>query len=64
MTRGQIADGLSLLVLQLANDADVPDGWADYEWAYVKGIASGEILRLRARLFPVELPDTSTPRQV
>ncbi len=50
MTREQIAEGLSLLVMQLANDADVPDGWQPHEWAYVKGIASGEILRLRDRL--------------
>lgn len=46
----QIIDGLDLLVLQLANDADVPDGWEPHEWAYVKGIASGGILRLRDRL--------------
>jgi hypothetical protein len=50
MTRDQILEGLSILVLQLANDADVPDGWQPHEWAYVKGIASGEILRLRDRL--------------
>ena len=50
MTREQIAAGLELLALQLANDPAVPDGWTAHEWAYVKGIASGEMLRLRDRL--------------
>ena len=50
MTRDQITEGLTVLAMQLANDADVPDGWEPEEWAYVKGIASGEILRLRDRL--------------
>ncbi len=57
MTRDQIVDGLSLLVMQLANDQDsrnVPNGWQPHEWAYLKGIASHAILRARALL--IELP--------
>lgn len=52
VTRAQIADGLSVLVLRLANgNADTtPDGWQPHEWAYVKGIAAGELIRLRDRL--------------
>lgn len=50
MTRDQIALGLSLLAMQLANDAEVPPGWTPHEWAYVKGVAAGEMLRLRDRL--------------
>jgi hypothetical protein len=53
MTRQKIAEGLSLLVMNLASGEDPtyrPSDWEPYEWAYVKGIASGEILRLRARL--------------
>lgn len=51
MTRAQIIEGLSVLVLHLANDRDnVPEGFAPHEWAYIKGIASGELLRLRDRL--------------
>ncbi len=51
MTRDQIAAGLSLLVLHLANDQDfVPPGWTPHEWAYLKGLASGRILELRDRL--------------
>ena len=50
MTRQQIADGLECLAEQLANDRHVPEGWESHEWAYVKGVASGEILRLRDRL--------------
>jgi len=50
MTRQRIADGLMLLVLALSNAIpvlDPPDGWQPYEWAYVKGLASSEILRLQ-----------------
>lgn len=50
MTRKEIADGLEVLVQQLANDRDVPDGWTPHDWAYVKGVASAEILRLHDRL--------------
>jgi len=50
MTRDQIAAGLEQLALQLANARDVPVGWEPHEWAYVKGIASGAIMRLRDRL--------------
>jgi hypothetical protein len=52
VTRARIAEGLQLLVLGLANPGtltDPPDGWEPHEWAYVKGLASGEIWRL-ARL--------------
>jgi hypothetical protein len=54
MTLEQIAEGLSLLVMRLANApiTERPDGWAPHDWAYVKGVASGEILRLRDRLVP------------
>jgi hypothetical protein len=49
MTRQRILDGLSLLVMGLANPGtllDPPDGWELHEWAYVKGVASHAILRL------------------
>lgn len=54
MTREQIAEGLSVLALQLANDVHLPGGWTPHEWAYLKGLASGELLRLRDRLVTVE----------
>ena len=53
MTRAQISDGLRLLVESLANpaaEAGTPEGWTPHEWAYIKGVASGELLRLRDRL--------------
>jgi hypothetical protein len=50
ITRDTIVEGLTILVLQLANDADVPDDWESHEWAYVKGIASATILRLQKDL--------------
>jgi hypothetical protein len=50
MTRDQIARGLSMLAMRLANEDPVPDGFMPAEWAYIKGVASGEILRLRDRL--------------
>lgn len=51
MTLQQIAVGLSLLLSELANSSDqAPPGFAPHEWAYIKGVASGEILRLRDRL--------------
>ena len=60
MTRDQIAAGLELLVLQLANnDLHLPHGWQPHEWAYIKGIGSGEILRLRDRLVPRGTSETS-----
>lgn len=49
MTRARIAEGLNLLVLMLANAVPVmetPPGWEPHEWAYVKGLASSEVLRL------------------
>lgn len=49
MTRDQILEGLDKLVLQLANDRWVPDGWSAHEWAYVKGIGSGAIFTLIER---------------
>ena len=46
MTMQKIVDGLELLVLQLANDETrKPDDWTDAEWAYLKGVASGFILK-------------------
>ena len=54
ITRSTIVEGLSTLILQLANDADVPDGWEPHEWAYVKGVASGAIIRLRTHLREIE----------
>lgn len=49
MTRSRIADGLVLVVELLGHPGPLPDppnGWDRYEWAYVKGLASGAILRL------------------
>jgi len=57
MTRERIAEGLMLLVMGLANPGTLPeppDGWQPHEWAYVKGIASNEILRLRHLLVTVQ----------
>lgn len=55
MTRERIAEGLSLLVLHLANGhAETPPNWEPHEWAYLKGLASGELLRLRDRIVPRE----------
>jgi hypothetical protein len=52
MTRQRIIDGLELLTQLLAdgNSDERPLGWEPHEWAYLKGIASAEILRLRDRL--------------
>jgi hypothetical protein len=53
MTRQRIIEGLMLIVLALGNNTkltDPPDGWRDYEWAFVKGIAVGAIGQLRDRL--------------
>ena len=61
MTRDQIAHGLTLLVQRLANDGTidmVPDGFLPHEWAYIKGLASGEILRLRDRVPRGTFPPT------
>jgi hypothetical protein len=56
VTRECIAEGLELIMLLLANGggvvAEPPYGWDPHEWAYVKGLASGELLRLRDRLVP------------
>lgn len=55
MTRERMADGLMILVLQLGNQhaGDVmvpPPTWEPHEWAYLKGLATAELLRLRERL--------------
>lgn len=53
MTRARIAEGLMLIVMGLANSdnlAEPPEGWEPHEWAYVRGLASGEILRRRMML--------------
>jgi len=55
MTRAEIIAGLDLLIEQLANDVSVPkaaveNGWEPHTWAYLKGIASCELLRLRNSL--------------
>jgi len=58
MTRQQILDGLDLVVQRLAPQPasvtgehhDVPREWTPHEWAYVCGIASHAILRLRDQL--------------
>jgi hypothetical protein len=53
LTLQQIARGLDELALVIGNDLKVPPpatGLTEAEWAYVKGIGSGEILRLRDRL--------------
>jgi hypothetical protein len=51
MTRERIADGLELLVLQLANgETTLPEGWESHEWAYVKGLASGALWPVIPRL--------------
>ncbi len=53
MTRERIAEGLQLLILALANPGtllDPPDGWEPYEWAYVKGLASGAVTQLAKAL--------------
>lgn len=47
MNRERILAGLSLLVMQLANGESLqPPDWSAHEWAYVKGLASGAILRM------------------
>lgn len=51
MTRERIADGLEILCLQLAKgETSLPDGWAAYEWAYIKGLGSGAIWPVHVRL--------------
>ncbi|MEP7304187.1 MAG: hypothetical protein ABJA98_01590 [Acidobacteriota bacterium] len=51
MTRQQMADGLEAVVDRLANGQDEPPaGVSVHEWAYVKGIASAAILRLKDSL--------------
>ena len=62
MTRAEMAEGLSLLVMRLANESGEqgppgpPNKWRPEEWAYIKGVASSEILRLRDRLVAID-PD-------
>lgn len=46
MTPSRILQGLDEVVRRLANDEAAPDGWTPDEWAYVQGIASGQILTL------------------
>lgn len=52
MTRARIAELLTLVVLEMGNHLPAPHDPAigEAEWAYVKGIAAGEVLRLRNRL--------------
>jgi hypothetical protein len=50
MTRTEIVEGLDALVLILANGTPPPEGWTPQAWAYLKGIASAELHRLRDRL--------------
>lgn len=57
MTREQIVADLDTLVLRIANELPPieparvgQDDRRAAEWAYVKGIACGEIMRLRDRL--------------
>jgi hypothetical protein len=57
MTRARIAEGLMLLVMGLANPGtlmDPPDGWTVGEWAFVKGQAAAEILRLHKEVAAAE----------
>lgn len=59
MTRDKIAVGLQMLTLLLANRQpthEPPDGWTVHEWAYVCGVASAAIMRLR--------DDVAGPRSV
>ncbi len=45
-----MVEGLTILILGLANNAPLvhtPDGWEPHEWAYLKGLASGALSRLR-----------------
>jgi hypothetical protein len=50
VTAAQIAEGLTAIVLRLANPEapdTLPPGWTMHEWAYVRGIAAGAIARAR-----------------
>jgi hypothetical protein len=48
MTRAQIIEGLEVIALRLAKaEAETPAGFAAHEWAYVKGLAAGAIMRVR-----------------
>jgi len=52
MSRERIAEGLELLLVQLANSdshAPPPD-WLPHEWAYIRGLASAGIWELISRL--------------
>lgn len=52
----QIASALGELALVIGNDLKTPPpstGLTDAEWAYVKGIGSAAVLRLRDRLAPL-----------
>lgn len=60
MTFPTIVDALEAVVQVLANDLKVPPpatGLTEAEWAYVKGIASGEVMRLRDRLIQTARPE-------
>lgn len=55
MNRARILELLDKLLLELAHDVPAPNITGEppitaEEWMYVKGIASGELLRLRDRL--------------
>ena len=56
MTLDQIADGLAELALRLADTSSTlplnvrPASLTTEEWVYIRGVASGEILRLSDRL--------------
>jgi hypothetical protein len=54
MTREQIIEGLTQLIVRLAIPADIPPSYHPEEWAYIKGLASAEILRLRDRLVAID----------
>lgn len=60
MTGERIVYGLSLLVLQLANgESSLPEGWTPHEWAYIRGLASAAILRMRTEVIVARgTPDT------
>jgi len=64
MTRDQIAEDLMTLVVRIGNelppldDSTLPADIRAAEWAYIKGLASAEILRLRDRLVGLAAPQS------
>jgi hypothetical protein len=63
MIRQEIVDGLSTLIARLVNELPAQPPFEEHEWMYVKGIASGELLRLRDRLAQIsDLGTVSNPR--